>query len=344
MKSKKIISLALCAVMALGSTGVLSACKSKEDIDANENTSVSETNTKADVTTVDAEKITASDDTASATTTQQSEELTVDTKMPELNPEIKNDTENEIGYQLEMPQKGDEIAIIHTNMGDITLRLFPENAPKTVENFVTLAKEGKYDNTIFHRVMSDFMIQGGDFENGDGTGGYSIYGDKFEDEFCNTLYNIRGSVAMANAGANTNGSQFFINQASAESFDKASYDYNSLYVQYTELYAQFCTYYTDFTSYFANVEEFISNYIGGIAPLSYEVPDEVWELYEENGGNITLDGALRASGGHTVFAQVIEGMDVVDAIAAVEVVANSSGELSQPAEDVIVKSIEITTY
>ncbi len=258
---------------------------------------------------------------------------------PDLNPNIKNDTEHKIGYQLEMPKEGEEIAILHTSMGDITWRFFPENAPKAVENFIALAKDGKYDNTIFHRVINDFMIQAGDYEKGDGTGGESSYGKAFEDEFCNTLYNIRGSVAMANSGVNTNGSQFFINQAGPDSFDKASYDYDTMYKSFEDSYVQmFNAYGAQVKSQYPDVESYIEA-SGGIAPLSYEVSDEVWALYEKNGGNIHLDGALRASGGHSVFAQVIEGMDVVDAIAGVEVDENS-----KPNEDVILESVEITTY
>ena len=116
---------------------------------------------------------------------------------PQVNPAVKHDTENKIGYQLEMPKDGEEIAILHTSMGDITWRFFPEHAPKAVENFITLAKEGKFNNIIFHRVINDFMIQGGDYENQNGTGGKSIWGSSFEDEFVDTLYNIRGSVSMA---------------------------------------------------------------------------------------------------------------------------------------------------
>lgn len=100
-------------------------------------------------------------------------------------------------------------AVIKTNKGDISIALFPEHAPKTVKNFVELAKKGYYDGVIFHRVIPDFMIQGGD-PTGTGMGGESIYGEKFEDEFSQELFNIRGALSMANAGPNTNGSQFFI--------------------------------------------------------------------------------------------------------------------------------------
>jgi peptidyl-prolyl cis-trans isomerase B (cyclophilin B) len=96
-------------------------------------------------------------------------------------------------------------AILHTNHGDITLTLFDEDAPKTVGNFTKLAGEGFYDGVIFHRIIRDFMIQGGD-PTGTGTGGP---GYTFEDEI-NDHKVVRGALAMANAGPNTNGSQFFI--------------------------------------------------------------------------------------------------------------------------------------
>ncbi|QUC17700.1 uncharacterized protein UV8b_01941 [Ustilaginoidea virens] len=100
-------------------------------------------------------------------------------------------------------------AVLHTNFGDIHIRLFPDAAPKTVENFVTHAKNGYYNNTIFHRVIKKFMIQGGD-PLGDGTGGESIWGKEFEDEFSSLKHDKPFTVSMANAGPNTNGSQFFI--------------------------------------------------------------------------------------------------------------------------------------
>ena len=114
--------------------------------------------------------------------------------------------------QLSAPQKGDTLAVMHTNMGDIKIKLFPEKAPKTVENFVTHSKNGYYNGLKFHRVINDFMIQGGD-PRGNGTGGESIWGGSFPDEFDPELHNLRGALSMANSGPNTNGSQFFIVQA-----------------------------------------------------------------------------------------------------------------------------------
>ena len=116
--------------------------------------------------------------------------------------------------QLDKPIAGETVAIMHTNHGDISIRMFADKAPKTVENFVTHAKNGYYDGLIFHRVINDFMIQGGD-PTGTGCGGESIWGRPFKDEFDKELHNLRGALSMANAGPGTNGSQFFIMQAKA---------------------------------------------------------------------------------------------------------------------------------
>ncbi|KAL4182521.1 hypothetical protein AMTRI_Chr11g93690 [Amborella trichopoda] len=100
--------------------------------------------------------------------------------------------------------------ILHTTMGDLHMKLYPEECPKTVENFTTHCRNGYYDNLIFHRVIKGFMVQTGD-PLGDGTGGQSIWGREFEDEFHKSLRHDRPfTLSMANAGPNTNGSQFFI--------------------------------------------------------------------------------------------------------------------------------------
>ncbi|WP_341779701.1 peptidylprolyl isomerase [Levilactobacillus sp. HBUAS70063] len=157
---------------------------------------------------------------------------------------------------------------IETSMGTIQLQLFPEQAPKTVENFVTHAKAGYYDGMTFHRVIPNFMIQGGD-PTGTGMGGESIWGQPFEDEFSPELYNLRGALSMANAGPNTNGSQFFI-------------------VQDKDMTEQMQSQMKD----------------AGF-------PEEIVQAYK-GGGTPWLDFR------HTVFGQVMTGMDVVDAIAAVK--------------------------
>lgn len=260
--------------------------------------------------------------------------------------------DKDYGFQLEGPAEGDTVAIMHTSMGDICIRFFPEAAPKAVENFTTHAKNGYYNGLTFHRVMNEFMIQGGD-PKGDGTGGLSIYdGGKFEDEFNAKLMNLRGSLAMANSGVNTNGSQFFINQAgptgqSASQLKQEVVERNAqAKKQYTlESYQQAMAYYDAYygEGYFASVyptyQDFYNDYYASLTPASDLVPDEVWELYAQHGGNIHLDGAWRYVGGHTVFGQVYQGMDVVDAIAAVEVDANK-----KPTTSVIIETIEIVEY
>lgn len=190
--------------------------------------------------------------------------------------------------QLEMPSKGEKIAVMKTNMGDIKIRLFPEIAPKAVENFISHSQNGYYDGLIFHRVIKDFMIQGGD-PTGTGRGGESIYGRSFEDEFDLSARNYRGALSMANAGPNTNGSQFFIVQAK-------------------------------------NVDEGLISQMVELADRGF--PQEVTESYKKVGGTPWLDFK------HTVFGQVFEGMDVVDAIAGVKV-----GPQDKPVDDVIIEKI-----
>ena len=104
--------------------------------------------------------------------------------------------------QLDLANQTGTKVTIETNHGNITIQLFDQLTPKTVKNFVELAQ-------TFHRVIPDFMIQGGD-PTGTGAGGESIYGHSFEDEFSDQLFNFNGALSMANAGPNTNGSQFFI--------------------------------------------------------------------------------------------------------------------------------------
>lgn len=102
------------------------------------------------------------------------------------------------------------VAVLETTQGKIEIELRPDLAPKTVENFTTHIKNGYYNGLIFHRIIKNFMVQGGD-PTGTGRGGESIWGGKFKDEFnSKAMFNKIGVLAMANAGANTNGSQFFI--------------------------------------------------------------------------------------------------------------------------------------
>ena len=126
-----------------------------------------------------------------------------------------------VGYQLDMPQKGEEIAIMHTSMGDISIRFFPEAAPKAVENFKTHAKDGYYDGLTFHRVINDFMIQGGDPE-GTGRGGSdeTIKGEFSENGVKNDISHERGVISMARSSdPDSASSQFFIVQSDSTYLD-----------------------------------------------------------------------------------------------------------------------------
>ena len=245
---KRIISLALCLLMM---TAVLAGC-GKEVVSSGTTTKTTSDPTTA-LPTEKAKSIESGDYSMvlSGSITKLSE-------VPA--PDLANiDTE----YQNAAPKSGDVIAVLHTNHGDIKMRFFPEVAPMAVNNFIALAKAGKYDNTIFHRVIENFMIQGGDYTNFNGTGGEAIYGESFGYEISDYVLNIRGSVAMAHSSLpDSNGSQFYINQQN----------------------------------------------------------------------NNWLDGD------YTVFGQVIEGIEVVDEIAAVE----KNGET--PVEKVTLDSVEITTY
>lgn len=109
---------------------------------------------------------------------------------------------------------------IETNLGSIEIQLFAEETPKTCENFLKLAEKNYYDGVIFHRVIQNFMIQGGD-PTGTGAGGESVWGKPFEDEYsANLKFNKAGLLAMANRGPNTNGSQFFITTAATPWLDR----------------------------------------------------------------------------------------------------------------------------
>lgn len=190
--------------------------------------------------------------------------------------------------QLSLDEVKGPKAVIETTMGTITAQLFPKYAPKTVENFVKLAEKNYYDNVIFHRIIPDFMIQGGD-PTGTGMGGESIWGQPFEDEFSMEAFNLYGALSMANAGPNTNGSQFFIVQ----------------------------------------LKDVPSDMLSQLEGAGY--PAEIIESYRLNGGTPWLDHR------HTVFGHAIEGMDVIEKIAAVE-----TGRQDKPVEDVVIETIEIT--
>lgn len=235
----------------------------------------------------------------------------------------KKDDGKPIGYQLQQPAEGDEIAVLTTSMGTVKIRLFPDAAPKAVENFKGLIKKGYYNGLTFHRVIKNFMVQTGD-PTGTGTGGESMWNKPFEDEFNSNLLNIRGAVAMANSGSNTNGSQFFIDQAGAGTFSGWSkYEQVDSYLKKSKM----------------TTSDFVAQY--GSTWLNMDkVTQQYRQVYEKNGGNPHLDGYYNLAGkGHTVFGQVFEGMDVVDKIASAPV---DSGD--KPVSSITIDKAEIVKY
>lgn len=180
----------------------------------------------------------------------------------------KEDPLTNLKMQLSNPQDKEEIAVLETSMGTIKIKLFPDVAPETVKNFKELIGQEKYTNVPIHRVISDFMIQMGDFEKGDGTGGYSYKGPKttIPDEPSSKLKHIYGAVSMAKTSMpNSGGSQFFVVQ--------------------------------------------------------------------NKNGTPHLDGV------HTVFGQVVDGMKIVEDIAAVKV-----DQYDEPVKEVLLKSAKIEEY
>ena len=242
--------------------------------------------------------------------------------------------------QLQEAPKGNPTATLHTTMGDITVVLYPEQAPKAVENFMTLAEEGYYDGISFHRVINNFMIQGGD-PTATGGGGESKWGEDFEDELSDQLHNFRGALSMANAGINTNGSQFFIVQCGDKVTDADAEACLSYLYQNSQLTIG-KNLYADYAATGASVEDqqaFVDALNAKLSEMSAGVPENqrvrfesAVEGYKQLGGTPHLDYV------HTVFGHVLEGMDVVDAIAAVAV-----GESDKPVEDVLINSITLST-
>lgn len=199
--------------------------------------------------------------------------------------------------QFSGPKNGETVAeIIIKDFGSIYVRFFEQEAPKAVENFITHAKNGYYDGLTFHRIIDDFMIQGGD-PTGTGRGGESIWGSDFEDEFDDKLQPYRGALCMANSGPNTNGSQFFIVQ-SEDTYDQATL-----------------------------------NLIEMRQRIKFD--KKAVENYAKIGGTPWLYKS------HTVFGQVYEGYDVLDAVAGVELIDEDNGI---PKEKVIIETIKIFDY
>lgn len=229
-----------------------------------------------------------------------------------------NQDELEKNYaQLTTPSEGEDIAIIKTSMGDITVRFFPEYAPRAVENFMTHAADGYYDGCVFYRVVNEFLIQAGDPTNTGLGSGESIWGEPFGTECTPDLHHIRGALCMANAGG-ANTSIFYIVQNS---------DIGDNWKE-------------EFQYYIDNPDTTLLDNSNKEYKVIDRFPVPYLEYYIEHGGMWRLDGPgfHFADGAYTVFGQVIDGMDVVDAIVSVEV----SGV--RPLVDIVIDSIVLEQF
>ncbi len=219
--------------------------------------------------------------------------------------------------QLAPMENGEKIAKITTNMGTITFRLFPKDAPQGVDNFITLAEEGYYNGNIFHRIAKDFVIQTGD-PTGTGYGGESKWGTPFKNEVSPKLHHLRGAVAYANSGADTNGSQFYFVQAGSLP-DHLTAEIKDMDENWNDVVFQ--------------------DAAGNLVTKGDMFPEKIRESYLKDGGLPELDFK------YTIFGQVIEGMDVVDKIANVEYEPNAERpQEGKPKKDVIIEKVEILTY
>lgn len=295
MKTKLKIILALLLIVIL-SGGIIMYVKSQEkSAENNTNDNVSKTTTKNTNKSYTSNETLGN--TATSNNTVDNETVDNQTHENEKSTTESSTYEQYAKEQMADPEEGETIAIIHVkNYGDITVKFFDAVAPKAAQNFITHAKDGYYDGVIFHRVINEFMIQGGD-PLGTGYGGESIWGKGFEEELSQKLLPYRGSLCMASAGTGTSslGSQFFITQA-----------------HYDEETAQILEQY-------------------------YGFPKEIMNMYKKYGGYMSLYQQ------YTIFGQVIDGMDVVDKIAVVETSQEATTK-DKPLEDVVIESIEVTTY
>jgi len=225
--------------------------------------------------------------------------------------------------QLTPITPGEELMVMHTSMGDITIRFFPTEAPIAVDNFINLARSGFYDGLTFHRVMNGFMLQGG-CPNGNGTGGEAYAGGRFDREASLNVRHFRGALAMAHSGPGTNGSQFYIVQN-----DRLNPNDMQRFEQYLDLQDQFIDYLDGERVYVRDI-----------------YPVEVLLQYMRYGGTPWLDFIEQDPNGnpprhfHTVFGHVVEGMDVVDAIAGVTV----RGDERRPLTPITIDSISFITH
>ncbi len=231
---------------------------------------------------------------------------------------------------------GDKIAEINIEgYGIIRAKLFPDLAPKGVENFIQLAEQGYYDGLKIHRVLPDAMLQGGSL-NGDGTGGTALINEDgvFDIETSSKARHFYGALCYANdLGSNT--TQFYIvNNKKPQ--DVSTIDPAKL-TEAVTAYAEQKAGLTEGSPEY-NLISFKEKHYTNLAAMLNDADEAVAAKYKAVGGYPMLDG------GYTVFGQVFEGLDVVDKISACEITSNASGEKSKPTADIVINSVTITTY
>lgn len=236
-------------------------------------------------------------------------------------------------------ESGDTYAVISVeNFGDIKVKLYPDEAPVGVQNFIDLADSGYYTGKNIHRVISDFMIQGGSL-NGDGTGGTSADGGEFPCEINTSMRHYYGALCYANAGGSNTCQFYIVNNKEPQTDVSNVYDqYANYYSQYAEMYTNEAKNYEDnaeYYEYLVSSGETYKNMSDGAKAMSETLTDEIKAKYAEDGGTPFLDG------GYTVFGQTVEGFDVIDAISAVETEMGSDGAESKPVTDIIISSVTI---
>lgn len=231
---------------------------------------------------------------------------------------------------------GDKIAEIDIEgYGVIKAKLFPDIAPNAVENFTMLAEQGYYDGLKIHRVAPDSMMQGGSL-NGDGTGGKAVVNDDgyFPIEVSENARNFYGALCYANANGKNTAQFYIVNNKTPQ--DITQYDPAKITAKAQEYAAKKEELDPAMEEYaqYAAMETYYNNLAGMIQKAS----DEVKEKYASVGGYPLWDG------GYTVFGQVFEGFDVIDAIAQVELTTDNNNALTKPVNDIIINSVTITEY
>lgn len=232
-------------------------------------------------------------------------------------------------------EAGDTYAVISVkDYGDITIKLYPDLAPNGVKQFVDLANSGYYEGKNFHRIIANFMIQGGSM-NGDGMSGLPEGYSEFDVERDYNLRHFYGALCFANA-AGKNGAQFYIvNSKESTDTSKLTAETLDAYIAQAEDYVEQAKAmgegYEVYVSYYQTQVDMYK----AMADYAEHCTDEISAKYKEQGGALSLDG------GYTVFGQTVDGFDVIDAITAVEVVDNGNGETSKPTKDILIDTVKI---